>query len=242
MEKEAVSPITVLIVSDNHIIRSGLRRILECHPPFRVLAEMSVEKAHEFHTTGAESPDLIIIDLDSRGTSGLHLISALQRIEKTSPVLALIDLGDHELGTNALTLGARGLVLKTQPASVLLAAIYELCRPSGLASTSEGKVLSVTPTTLGKQVGLRPNLVTPGPERGKSKITSLTARELEVIRLIALGLKNKDIAKRLAISDITVRHHLTNIFCKLEVSDRQNLLILAHRYGLVNLGLNAESA
>jgi DNA-binding NarL/FixJ family response regulator len=69
-----------------------------------------------------------------------------------------------------------------------------------------------------------------------------TTREREIIRLIALGLKNKDIANRLSISDITVRHHLTSIFCKLEVADRQNLLILAHRYGLAELILSAESA
>ena len=74
------------------------------------------------------------------------------------------------------------------------------------------------------------------------KFDSLTTRELEIIRLIALGLKNKEIAQRLSISDITVRHHLTSIFCKLEVTDRQKLLILVHRYGFADLTLNAGSA
>jgi DNA-binding NarL/FixJ family response regulator len=74
------------------------------------------------------------------------------------------------------------------------------------------------------------------------KVDILTVREKEIIRLIGVGLKNKDIAKRLGISDITVRHHLTSIFCKLEVTDRQKLLILAHRYGLADLTLNGESA
>ncbi len=75
-----------------------------------------------------------------------------------------------------------------------------------------------------------------------NKINSLTAREREIIWLIGLGLKNKDIANRLSISDITVRHHLTSIFCKLEVEDRQKLLILAHRYGLADLSMSSESA
>ena len=75
-----------------------------------------------------------------------------------------------------------------------------------------------------------------------AKIHSLTARERDIIRLLGQGLKNKDIANQLSISDITVRHHLTSIFCKLEVDDRQKLLILAHRYGLVELGLSTESA
>jgi DNA-binding NarL/FixJ family response regulator len=71
------------------------------------------------------------------------------------------------------------------------------------------------------------------------RIQSLTSREREIISLVGQGLKNKDIANKLSISDITVRHHLTNIFCKLEVSDRQKLLILAHRNGLANLILSS---
>jgi DNA-binding NarL/FixJ family response regulator len=75
-----------------------------------------------------------------------------------------------------------------------------------------------------------------------AKLQSLTARERDIIGLIGFGMKNKDIANRLSISDITVRHHLTSIFCKLEVEDRQKLLILAHRYGLIDLALSIESA
>ena len=75
-----------------------------------------------------------------------------------------------------------------------------------------------------------------------NRIESLTVREREIIRLIGLGLKNKDIAKRLSITDITVRHHLTSIFRKLEVSDCQKLLILAHRYGLAELKLHTGLA
>jgi DNA-binding NarL/FixJ family response regulator len=76
----------------------------------------------------------------------------------------------------------------------------------------------------------------------KKEIDSLTMREREIIRLVGLGLKNKDIANRLAISDITVRHHLSSIFGKLEVADRQKLLIVAHQYGLAELSLSVESS
>jgi DNA-binding NarL/FixJ family response regulator len=74
------------------------------------------------------------------------------------------------------------------------------------------------------------------------RMSNLTAREREIIRLISSGLKNKDIAARLSISDITVRHHLTSIFRKLEVSDRQKLLIVAYRFGLAELTPTAEPA
>jgi DNA-binding NarL/FixJ family response regulator len=73
------------------------------------------------------------------------------------------------------------------------------------------------------------------------KIDSLTTREREIIRLIAAGLKNKEVASRLRISDITVRHHLTSIFSKLDVSNRQKLLILAHEHGLVELTLSQNA-
>jgi DNA-binding NarL/FixJ family response regulator len=69
------------------------------------------------------------------------------------------------------------------------------------------------------------------------KLASLTTREREITRLLGTGLKNKDIADRLCISGITVRHHLTSIFSKVEVSDRQKLLIWAHQRGLIDLRL-----
>ena len=242
MTKQAGGPITVLIVSDSHIIRSGLRKILESQRGFSVLGEVSIEKAREMNTISGPHVDLVILDLDPRGANGLPVINAIQKSPKHPAILGLIDLGDHELGAKALTLGAAGLVLKMQPASVLLAAIYELCPPSGLEVIQKGDDTDIRQLKNQKQFDQRADLVSANADGDSIKITRLTARELEVIRLIALGLKNKDIAKRLAISDITVRHHLTNIFCKLEVSDRQNLLILAHRCGLAELDLQAESA
>jgi len=215
--KQATRPITAIIVSDSHIIRSGLRKILESQPGFRILAEMSIEKALETHPIPSPHVNLFIIDLDPRGADGLPVIRALQKGQNKPAVLVLIDLGDHALGAQALSLGATGLVLKMQPTSVLLAAIYELCPPSGFESIRKSETSDRAGTKIQNQGGLRP-------------------------RLIALGLKNKDIAKKLAISDITVRHHLTSIYCKLEVADRQKLLILAHRHGLVDFSLRAESA
>ncbi len=70
------------------------------------------------------------------------------------------------------------------------------------------------------------------------EIHTLTDREREIVGLIALGMKNKEVAHRLHISDITVRHHLTNIFSKLNVTDRQKLLILAHKHGIVTAALS----
>jgi DNA-binding NarL/FixJ family response regulator len=183
------------------------------------------------------SPDLILIDLDSRGADALGLISSLRERFEALAILVMIELRDHELALKALTLGAAGIVLKVQPRGVLVAAIRELFQASQRSSTPVNQTGDRTPTTHEKTLtGVAHDAIT------TAKVHSLTGREREIISLIGHGLKNKEIANRLSISDITVRHHLTSIFCKLDIADRQKLLILAHRYGLADLSLNSEPA
>jgi len=237
MRNQDVRLIRVLIVSDSHIMRSGLRRILESHASIRVLGDVSIEMASAADTILHQHPELVLIDLDPRGNDALGFMGTIQKTSKVSAVLVLSDLADHELARKALALGAAGVVLKIQPPTVLIAAIQDLCPSYTLESIP--KSLATEAKQSKSQKFLHTYTVDAEDTR---KIQSLTTRELEVIRQIALGLKNKDIANRLSISDITVRHHLTSIFCKLEVADRQKLLILAHRYGLAEITLRAESA
>ena len=227
---------SVFIVGDSHITRSGLRRILESQTGIRVLGEASLKRKN-VDTILGHRPDVVLIDLDPHATDVLEVIRALTEARGDAAILVVADLIDHELARKALGIGASGIVLKMQPASVLLAAISDLSPDYPVGST---------PTTipLKHQSNGTDRLLVKISEDAKdvAKISSLTAREREIIWLIGLGLKNKDIANRLSISDITVRHHLTSIFCKLEVEDRQKLLILAHRYGLADLSVSAEPA
>ena len=229
--------IRVLIVSDSHIMRSGLRRILEFETHIRVLGDVSVKMATTADTILRQHPELVLIDLDPRGNETLEFIGAIQKAFENSPVLVLSDLADHELASKALALGAAGVVLKIQPPAVLIAAIQDLCPHSNYEAMPKSLSTEVKQTKTQKF-----SKTNTAHTEDTLKIGNLTTRELEVIRLIGLGLKNKDIASRLSISDITVRHHLTSIFCKLEVADRQKLLIVAHRHGLAELTLSAESA
>ena len=226
--------IRVLIVSDNPNMRAGLRRILGTQAGIQILGDVSVAGAGTIGTTLRRHPDLVLVDLNPRGNDALGFIGTIQKTFKNPAVLVLGDLADHELCRKALALGAAGVVLKVQPPAILIAAIHDLCPrysyeavPKSLATeTKRNKNTTASKThTADTEVTI--------------KIDRLTSREREIIYLIGLGLKNKDIANRLSISDITVRHHLTSIFCKLEVSDRQKLLILAHRYGLAELTLCA---
>jgi DNA-binding NarL/FixJ family response regulator len=234
MKDKDFGPIKILIVSDNHIFRSGLWKILEAQVGILVLGDSSMERAEAVNGLLRRQPELILLDLDSRTTDALAAVESIQKTFNNSSMLVLTDLADHELIRRALSLGVAGVVLKMQPPAVLIAAIQHLC------ARYRFEVMPTPSAT--EQSGSQPSS-TPAPNaQERLRIDSLTPRERDIIRLVGLGLKNKDIANRLSISDITVRHHLTSIFCKLEITDRQKLLILAHRYGLADLSLHAESA
>ena len=228
-------PISVLIVTDNHIIRSGLRQILDSETSIQVFGEVSVEQAIALEIIPGRHPDVILVDLDYRGNDALCFIENLRSLlKKDSGILVLSDLADYEVARKALALGAAGVVLKMQPPAVLIAAIKDVCANNFHESFQNNVVIRKEITN-----GHRISKIDSGAADEMRRIQSLTAREREIIGLVGLGLKNKDIANRLSISDITVRHHLTSIFCKLGVSDRQKLLILAHRNGLANLNLSS---
>jgi DNA-binding NarL/FixJ family response regulator len=229
-------PIKVFIVGDNHITRSGLRRILELQATMRVVGEIGVKQLTT-DTIFRHDADIVLIDLDPRGADLLTFIGAMHKASHNIALLILSDLPDHELARRALAIGAHGIVLKIQPPAVLLAAVADLCQ-----LPHSGTALHSLPADTRK---IRLNKSWKGDASSAEsilKIDRLTSREREIIHLIGSGLKNKDIAVRLSISDITVRHHLTSIFRKLEVSDRQKLLILAYRFGLVELTSSAEPA
>jgi DNA-binding NarL/FixJ family response regulator len=228
--------VNIFIVGESHITRSGLRRILETQTAIHVLGELSVKRATS-ELVLRHRPDVILLDLDPHGADVLGLIGTLLEATGNAAILVLSDLTDHELARKALSLGASGIVLKLQPPAVLIAAIRELCPVYREDSAPKGGTTKDHQSTKDKKV-----LRLSDDTKDLNKIHNLTAREREIIWLIGQGLKNKDIARRLSISDITVRHHLTSIFCKLEVEDRQKLLILAHRYGLADLSVSSEPA
>lgn len=226
-------PIKALILSDNHITRSGLRRILESHASFQVLGEGSVGSTNIVESLVRQHPEVILLDLDPNGIDALGFLRNLEKLTRSSAVIILSDLGNDELVRKALALGAAGIVLKLQPPAALIAIIQSLSNSGKQTFEENGSDKQVVSVTGLEAVGRA--------SKKPGRIDSLTAREREIIRLIAAGLKNKEVASRLRISDITVRHHLTSIFSKLDVSNRQRLLILAHEHGLVDLTLSQNA-
>jgi DNA-binding NarL/FixJ family response regulator len=214
-------PVNIVILSEDHITRSGLHRILESQPGFSVLGEGSLGSTGLIMPLLLQRP-LILLDLDPNGADALH---KLEELTRSTSVIVLCDLGHDELTRKALNLGAAGIVLKSQPPSVLIAVIQ---------SVNENAVIRPQGRNHEPERTSKDGCNVPvNPPQAHDRIDSLTARERDIIRLIAAGLRNKEVAHRLHISDVTVRHHLTSIFSKLNVPDRQNLLIVAHQNGIV---------
>jgi DNA-binding NarL/FixJ family response regulator len=219
----------VALVTNNYLLRLGLQKIVDDEKWIR-LVEQANRGGNLEEILTREQPHVVILDSDGGAASDL-----IQRIKKVSPDIKTILLSgfdDAECTRQAFASGVDGIVLKVQPSAVLIATINYLARAGGEIVLPIGNgpaQLKLSPTPAA------PTL-TPAPP---TRSDGLTERECEVVRLISEGLSNKDIADRLCISSITVRHHLTNIFDKLGVSNRQKLLLRAHQHGLVGTPASA---
>ncbi len=216
------SPIRVLLVDDHRLVRAGLRMLIESQPDLVIVGE--AENREEcFELVKREQADIILLDLDLRGEVSLDFLPQLIPLTKGAKVMLLTGSRDPELHRRGIRLGARGLVLKDHASESLVKAIRKVhVGEMWLDRAMMVEVLSeMTRAIEAKEKN---------PEA--AKIASLSPREREVIALIGEGLKNKQIANRLFISETTVRHHLGSIFSKLGVSDRLELVIYAYRHGL----------
>lgn len=216
--------IRVLLVDDHAVVRAGLRMIIQSHPSMTIVGEAG-RRDEALALAASHQPDIVLLDLDLGNESGSALISELIAAANDARIIILTGVRDPEVHRHAVLLGAMGIVPKEKAASALINAIERV--HSGEAWLDPSLVADV----LG-HVSRAAKAKKADPETGK--IASLTNREREVVALIGEGIKNKEIADRLFISETTVRHHLTSIFSKLEVADRVELLIYAFRNGLAN--------
>jgi two-component system, NarL family, nitrate/nitrite response regulator NarL len=216
----SLPPIRIVIADDHPIFRDGLRRLLETKPEFQVVGAAS--DGDEALTMVAEAdPDVLLLDLAMPRMSGMVAVRELQsRRIRTKTILCTAAIDRTEIAT-ALQLGASGVVLKQSASDVLLKAIYVALE--GHYWVGRKRVIDLA-TTLRE-------LAASGPQPAR-KLFGLTPRELEIISVIIGGYSNNDIAVRFSISEGTVKHHLTNIFDKLGVSNRLELALFALHHNL----------
>jgi DNA-binding NarL/FixJ family response regulator len=221
MSKTKEQVIRILLVDDHAVIRTALRMVIQNQAGMTMVGEAG-SSAAALDLAARERPDIILLDVDLGGENGLDFIPELLAACPCR-VIVLTGVRDPEVHYRAVKLGAMGLVQKERAVDVLIDAIQRVhAGEAWLDPSLTARVLSEVSTT-GKNKKNDPE---------ETKIASLTDREREVLTLISEGLKNKEIADRLFISEWTVRHHITSIFSKLEVSDRVELILYAYRQGL----------
>lgn len=220
-EEKCSKPIRVLLIAKYQLVRESLELLIESN------RDMTITGSHSFIENFDELQSLAIADVAVVYVSvgdRLEIISDLIRKVSALRVTVIITGADLDSQANALKLGAVGIVHKQQSPKLLLEAI----RQTYNGDTWLNQVLLNKLLERGKSNGKRTSK--PFPQLNSD---SLTARELDVIKMIGEGLKNKKIAERLFISEATVRHHLSSIYGKIGVEDRLNLVIFAYEHGLI---------
>lgn len=218
-------PIRILLVGRHEMILTALRMLIESQDGMRVIGEAS-DRNEAVSVTAMKQPDIILFDLHPGNEDGVDFIPDLHAAAKDARVLVLVGVSDPNANTRATLLGAVGVLSKQENAAVLIKALEKVSL--GEAWIDRSTMASVL-TELSRRNG--------GGETDydAAKIATLTDRERQVVSLVCTGLKNKEIADRLFISESTVRHHLSSIFSKLGVACRLDLIIYANRQGLVDL-------
>ncbi len=217
------APIRVVLVDEQKLFRDGIRSLMGSGSAICLAGEAGC-RAEALTVVRTERPDVILLDLSLGGDSSLELLSELMAVAERSKILILTANRDPELHRKAIHQGAKGLVSKDQSFEVLGKAVERV---------HAGEVwLDRTMTAVVLEELARRNEVEK-LDPAAARIASLTERERDVVNAVGEGLKNKQIGKRLAISEVTVRHHLTSIYNKLGVSDRLELVVFAYRQALV---------
>lgn len=211
--------INVVVADDHSMVRQGIKQILELEPDIVVSAQASNGK-EAVDVSEACNPDVVLMDINMPILNGLQAVKEMRDKGIDSKVIMLTIHEDREYLFKSLQSGAQGYVLKDAEPSVLIDAIRNV-------ASGETYIQSNMTTELVKEF----NRVTKR-EREREFETNLTAREVEVLNLIADGLLNKEIAKKLYISEKTVKNHVSSIFRKLNVCDRTQAAIYAFKNNL----------
>jgi NarL family two-component system response regulator LiaR len=221
------TPIAVLIVDDHAVVREGVRASLEARPDFVVVGE--AESGEEAVRRVAETvPDVVLLDLLMEGIDGVETTRQIKRLSPRTQVVILTSFHDDEHIFPALRAGAISYLLKSVKMDELAEAVHRASRGE---ATLHPRVAARVIQEM--QAAKSPRPASGSERESPNPFAELTDRELQVLRLIANGLTNRDIMEQLVISENTVKGHVSNILSKLHLADRTQAAVLAWREGVV---------
>lgn len=218
-------PLRVAIADDQELVRAGLRGIIEAEPDLEVIGEAS-DGEGAVQLALREHPDVFLMDVRMPGLDGIQATEQIVAAHGPTRVLVLTTFDLDENVYRAVKAGAAGFLLKDLPAEDLVAAIRHAARGSDALLAP-----AVTRRLVERFAQRRP--------RTKASVRvadELTARELEVLRLVASGLSNSEIARELHVSGATVKTHVARVLMKLGLRDRVQAVVVAYETGLVTPG------
>jgi DNA-binding NarL/FixJ family response regulator len=210
--------IRVLVADDQSMVRAGFRLLLAREPDIDVIAEARTG-LEAVQQTARFNPTVVLMDIRMPDLDGLEATRRILAADATARILILTTFDLDEYVYEALQAGASGFVLKDDPPEQLIAALRTVAAGDALLS----------PAVTKRVIRQFARLPRPAPP---AAIDELTARELDIFRLIADGLSNAEISERLYIGDTTVKTHVTHILQKLGLRDRVQAVVLAYRTGI----------
>ena len=210
-----------LVIADDHsMIREGLKQLLELEGQFKVIAEAS-DGVECLEILSKEAPDVLLLDINMPNKNGLDVLKELnQSGNRKVKVLVLTVHNEVDYLIKAVELGVDGYVLKDSESSELKKAIMTILNGETYIQPD------LIPMLNAKMISM---------ENDYDKIDSLTKRELDVLKNLAIGMYNKEIATKLEISERTVKNHVSNIFKKIGVSDRTQAAVFAIKNNLIDI-------
>ena len=209
--------IRVCIVEDQTLVREGIRSLLALAPGIEVVAEASDGTA-AVETVPAAGVDIVLLDVRMPGMSGVDVLRTLAARGTLPPTIVLTTFEDEELVVESLRAGARGFLLKDVSLDGLVRAIRQVVAGGTFVQSVDAVRARLSPSVRTDF----PSLVTPDP---------LTSREREVLRLLAGGHSNREIARALSMAEGTVKNHVSSILSKLGVRDRTRAVLMAVKAG-----------
>lgn len=218
MEKKT-DKIKIMIADDHNLLREGLKQLLEFDGSMKIIAEAS-DGIECLEILNNVNPDILLLDINMPLKNGIEVLEELKVSKPDLKILILTVHGEVEYLIKAIDIGADGYIMKDSESSELKRAINEIL-------SGEKYIQPSLIPMLNNKLANR--------DIDKDKLNSLTNRELEVLVQVANGMFNKEIAINLNISERTVKNHISNIFKKIDVSDRTQAAVFAIKNNLVKI-------